>query len=407
MKTTIPEEDRYAALGVSSTKTEVHKAIKQLDKGIFPNAFCKIMPDIFTDDPNYCLIQHADGTGTKILVGYLIWKLTGDASVWKKEVLNALIMNTDDLACVNATDRYLVTLIINRNASLIPEEVISGLIEGCNEFCQKFLKSEGVMCRYAGGETADVGDQVRTLTVDNVITTRMLRSSVIDAGNIRPHSCLVSFSSTGQARWESEPNSGGRSNGYTLGRHEVLSAYYQGFKETYAPETPIDKIYSGDYRLEDPLPGDDSFTIGSALSSPTRTYLPLVRKLAAELGHKRISGLIHCSGGGQTKISNFGPPNVHYVKENPFPLPPLFKLFKNARDLSMRQMLKAYSCGGGLELVTPDEGVAKMAIAISEEEGIAARMSGETIPSDGKDTSNRVSIKTDEGWVNYTPNDLK
>lgn len=398
---------RYEQRGVSSEKKEVHAAIAHLDKGLFPGAFCKILPDILAGSPRYCNISHSDGAGTKAVLAYLIWKWTGDLRVWKGIIRDSMFMNLDDMMCAGALGPFLVTLTINRNKALIPGEVISILIQECQEVCD-WLTGFEIQCRFAGGETADVGDLVRTITVDNNITVRFKRSEVIDAGRIRPGAFIVGFSSTGQASWEDVPNSGMGSNGLTSARHDVLSREYRKHKETYAPETDKKLVYCGKHAHFESLSGDiGSMTIGQALLSPTRTYLPLAAKLFKEIGRKSFLGLIHCSGGGQTKIGKFGPKGILYLKSNPFPVPPLFRMLMNVRGLTIREAYQTYNMGHRFEAVIKTMKVANQCIEIARDCGIEAKIVGK-VYLDETNPSRRsvVSIKTgSDNWENYVIGD--
>lgn len=377
------KESRYAARGVSSRKDDVHTAIKNIDKGIFPGAFCKILPDFLGGDPKYCVIQHADGAGTKAGLAYLYWKLLDDMNVWRGVAQDSLVMNFDDMGCVGATEPFLVSGAIGRNAALIPGEVLTALIEGGESFLSMLTKY-GVECHNAGGETADLGDVVRTIVVDNTVTTRILRSDIIDASNITAPALIVGFSSTGQAVWEDFPNSGIGSNGLTNARHEALSLEYRKHHETYAPETNRELVYCGKYVLSDTLPGDSRFTIGTALLSPTRTYLPLIAYLFEKMGRKKFLGLIHCSGGGQTKIGKFGAPGVTYIKNNLFSIPPLFQMLKEVCGLPWSEMYEAYNMGHRMEAVVRTQDDAERCIKLAHDCGIDAQIIGNVV----KDATN-------------------
>lgn len=394
------EMSRYEQRGVSSSKIEVHAAIEKLDRGLFPGAFCKILPDYLANDSMYCCMQHADGAGTKAGLAYLFWRATGNLEVWKGIIRDSLFMNLDDAGCVGALGPFLVSLSIGRNKALIPGEVIKTLIEGCQEVCDQMTEL-GIPCIFTGGETADLGDLVRTITVDNTVTVRFRRDEVIDAREITNPAYIVGFSSTGQARWETEPNSGMGSNGLTNARHDVLSRYYRKFPETYAPETKLELVYCGDYGLYERLPGDNRFTIASALLSPTRTYLPLIKRLLEEVGRENILGFIHCSGGGQTKIGKFGQKGIVYHKYDPFPIPPLFKLLKEARGLSDRELYESYNMGHRLEAVVPTLKIAELCIKAAAADSIEAKVVGKVIPGDVPD-HRKVVINTDSGQESYT-----
>lgn len=398
--------------GVSTSKSGVHAAIKNLSKGLYPGAFCKILPDVICGDaafpegdPNYCNVMHADGSGSKSALAYLAWKLTGDLRVWGDIVIDSLVMNMDDVACVGSSGPFIVSSTIGRNTFRVSDDVTSSLINGTEDLCQ-FFCAEGIACYSNGGETADLPDNVRNIDINHTVMTRFRRENVIDAGNIRPRSHIIGFGSTGQAKWETRPNSGIGANGLTNARHDVLHPDYKKESETYAPEMPSEFVYIGEHKLEDPLPGDPTFTIQSALLSPTRTYFPLIQLLKKELGSKRIQAFIHCSGGGQAKIGKFGPPGIKYVKDNPFPLEPLFKFLMETRKLPLHQMLKAYNCGWRLELITADAGAAKAAIELSQAVGIPARKVGETDLNKNPD-ERQVTIRTGEdSWETYGPSEL-
>ncbi|MBI3335515.1 MAG: phosphoribosylformylglycinamidine cyclo-ligase [Candidatus Portnoybacteria bacterium] len=394
-------ESRYDQRGVSSLKPEVHSAIAKLDQGIFPEAFCKILPDYLAMDPKFCCIQHSDGAGTKSGLAYLIWKNHGSLKSWANIIRDSLFMNLDDVGCVGALGPFLVNLTINRNKALIPGEIIKLLIEECQAICD-FLTHYDIPCIFSGGETADVGDLVRTIVLDNTITVRMKRKDVIDAGRITHPALIVGFSSTGQAVWESFPNSGIGSNGMTNARHELLSSSYRKDTETYAPETNPDLIYCGDYALADYLPGDLRFTIGGALTSPTRTYLPLIYKLLSSIPRKHILGLIHCSGGGQTKIGKFGQLGITYLKYNLFPIPPLFELLHKARNLPPREMYQTYNMGHRLEVIVTSQTIADDCIAVAKECSIDARVVGEVVESNENQNMRQVVIETKLGREFYS-----
>lgn len=371
-------ESRYEQRGVSSDKREVHAAIAKLDKGLFPGAFCKILPDVLGDppDPRYVNISHPDGAGTKAIVAYLVWKLQKDLKAVRRIARCSLTANLDDAGCVGTTGPFLITQTLNRNAARITGEVVQQVIEGCQEFCD-LLTKWGAPCVFASGETADVADAVRTWLVDNNLTARFRKENVIDASEMAPGQLLVGFSSIGQALWEEEENSGIGCNGHTNARHDTLSLNYRLYTETFSPETEPDLIYNGAYRLDEPLPTDRRFTIASALLSPTRTYLPLLKQIFEKIGRRFIAGLIHCSGGGQAKIRKFGRTRNLYLKDKMFPVPPLFSFLQAAGGLSWEDVLKNYCVGHRLEAAVPDQTVADECIAISKECGIEAQVIGE------------------------------
>ncbi|TVR47303.1 MAG: phosphoribosylformylglycinamidine cyclo-ligase [Planctomycetota bacterium] len=349
---TTPADARYRARGVSSAKEDVHQAIAHLDAGLFPGAFCKVLPDLLSGDPESCLVLHADGAGTKSSLAYLAWRESGDVGVWKGIAQDSLVMNLDDCACAGAIGPYLVSNTIGRNAKRIPGEVIAAIIAGYGEVCAS-LEAEGITCHLAGGETADVGDLVRTVIVDSTIACRLPRREVIDASRMAAGDVIIGFSSTGRARWEGVDNAGIGSNGLTGARHELLAKHYaQSYPESHAPEIDPDFVYSGPYRLQDPLP-DSSMSIGQALLSPTRTYVPLIRDLIDALGVERIHGLIHASGGAHAKIGKFGH-GKRYILDALPPPPPLFRAIQAAAQVDWREMYTVYNCGVRLLAVVPE-----------------------------------------------------
>jgi len=377
---------RYEDRGVSATKREVHAAVAQAgnDQGLFPGAFCQVFLDHLMGDEEFCVAMHSDGTGTKFNVAYLAYLEAVRKAVLDPRVIrelfwgvaqDSIVMNIDDLICVGALGPFMLSQTINRNKLLVGAEVLTALIEGCQRFCAK-LTGLGIPCYVMGGETADVGDLVRTATVDNTIVTRMRRGDVIDASRMAPGDLIVGFSSTGQANWESEPNSGIGSNGFTNGRHDLLSPEYRRVLSTYAPEVNPDLIYRGPFILSDPLPTDQNFTVGSALLSPTRTYAPLVKQLLTAVPRSDIHGIIHCSGGGQTKIGKFGQFGNVYNKYYVFPVPPLFRMIQEASGLSWHEMYQCYNMGHRLEVVVPQMKTAEECIHISTDCGIEARIVG-------------------------------
>lgn len=360
--------------GVSASKEDVHNAIRNIDKGIFPNAFCKIIPDILGGDPAYCNIMHADGAGTKSSLAYAYWKETGDLSVWKGIAQDALIMNIDDLLCVGATDGILVSSTIGRNKNLIPGEVISAIINGTDELLEE-LRQMGVGAWPTGGETADVGDLVRTIIVDSTVTCRMKRSDVIDNANIRPGDVIVGLSSSGQATYEHDYNGGMGSNGLTSARHDVFSKYLaEKYPETYDKAVPDDLVYSGKLKLTDTVDGSP-INAGRLVLSPTRTYAPVVKKLLDGL-RPFIHGMIHCSGGAQTKIMHFVE-NMHIVKDNLFSVPPLFRTIHEQSGTDWAEMYKVFNMGHRFEVYLPEEYADKV-IEISRSFNIDAQIVGHT-----------------------------
>ncbi len=358
--------NRYMQRGVSAAKEDVHAAIKNIDKGIFPQAFCKIIPDILGGDPEYCNIMHADGAGTKSSLAYAYWRETGDLSVWKGIAQDALIMNTDDLLCVGAVDNILVSSTIGRNKMLIPGEVISAIINGTDELLSE-LRAMGIGIYATGGETADVGDLVRTIIVDSTVTCRMRRADVIDNANIRPGDVIVGLASYGQATYEKEYNGGMGSNGLTSARHDVFSKYLaEKYPETYDHAVPEELVYSGQYRLQDP--------VGKLVLSPTRTYAPVVRRLLDEL-RPHIHGMVHCTGGAQTKVLHFVGDNCRVIKDNMLPVPPLFRIIAEESGADWSEMYKVFNCGHRLEVyVSPED--AQAVIDISKSFNIDAQVVG-------------------------------
>ncbi len=375
-------DQRYNLRGVSASKEDVHNAIKNIDKGIFPKAFCKIIPDILGGDPEYCNIMHADGAGTKSSLAYLYWKETGDLSVWKGIAQDALIMNIDDLLCVGAVDNILVSSTIGRNKLLIPGEVISAIINGTDELLAE-LRAMGVGCYATGGETADVGDLVRTIIVDSTVTCRMKRADVIDNANIRPGDVIVGLASFGQATYEKEYNGGMGSNGLTSARHDVFAKYLaQKYPESYDAAVPEELVYSGNLKLTDKVEGSP-IDAGKLVLSPTRTYAPVVKKLLDAL-RPQIHGMVHCSGGAQTKVMHFVGDNCRVIKDNLFPVPPLFRTIKEQSNTDWAEMYKVFNMGHRLEVYLPAEYAAEV-IAISQSFNIDARIVGRIEESDKKE----------------------
>lgn len=364
---------RYAQRGVSASKEDVHDAIKNINKGLFPKAFCKIVPDYLTQDDDYCLVMHADGAGTKSALAYMYWKETGDLSVWKGIAQDALIMNIDDLLCVGATDNILLSSTIGRNKNNIPAAVISAIINGTETLIEE-LSEHGVNIHSTGGETADVGDLVRTIIVDSTVTARMKRSDVIDNANIRAGDVIVGLASFGKASYESVYNGGMGSNGLTSARHDVfhhlLAAKYP---ESYDPSVPKDLIYSGQISLTEKIP-DVPLDAGQLVLSPTRTYAPIIKKILTELSTKNIHGMVHCSGGAQTKILHFVE-GLHVIKDNMFAVPPLFELIQSQSKTNWKEMYQVFNCGHRMELyVNPN--VAQQIIDISRSFDVDAQIIG-------------------------------
>ncbi len=370
--------ERYMLRGVSASKEDVHNAIKNIDKGLYPKAFCKIIPDILGGDPEYCNIMHADGAGTKSSLAYAYWKETGDLSVWKGIAQDALIMNIDDLLCVGAVDNILVSSTIGRNKNLVPGSVISAIINGTDELLAE-LREMGVGAYATGGETADVGDLVRTIIVDSTVTCRMKRSDVINNANIRPGDVIVGLASFGQATYEKEYNGGMGSNGLTSARHDVFGKdIAKKYPETYDHAVPEELVYSGGLNLTDKVQ-DSPLDAGKLVLSPTRTYAPVVKKLLDAL-RPQIHGMIHCSGGAQTKILHFVD-GVHVIKDNMFPIPPLFRTIQEQSHTEWKEMYKVFNCGHRFEVYLPKE-YAQQVIEISKSFGIDARIIGRIEPSD-------------------------
>ena len=365
-------EERYMQRGVSASKEDVHNAIKNIDKGVFPNAFCKIVPDILGGDEQYCNIMHADGAGTKSSLAYIYWKETGDISVWKGIAQDAIIMNIDDLACVGALNNVLYSSTIGRNQKVIPGEVIAEIINGAEEVLQ-MLRDNGVNIISTGGETADVGDLVRTIIVDSTVTARIKKKDVYANDQIAPGDVIVGLASYGQANYETEYNGGMGSNGLTSSRHDVFSKVYaEKYPESYEPSIPKELIYSGNYLLTDAVEGAP-VNMGKLVLSPTRTYAPVIKQLIAELG-KYIHGMIHCSGGAQTKILHFVN-NLHIVKDNLLEIPPLFKLIHEESGTDWKEMYKVFNMGHRMEIYLP-EAFAESVIQISNSFGIEAQIIG-------------------------------
>lgn len=386
-------KQRYMMRGVSAMKEDVHNAIKNIDKGIFPQAFCKIIPDILGGDPEYCNIMHADGAGTKSSLAYMYWKETGDLSVWKGIAQDALIMNTDDLLCVGAVDNILVSSTIGRNKMLIPGEVISAIINGTDELMAQ-MREMGIGIYGTGGETADVGDLVRTIIVDSTVTCRMKRSEVINNANIRPGDVIVGLSSCGQATYEAEYNGGMGSNGLTSARHDVFSKYLaEKYPESYDKAVPEELVYSGSYKLTDSVEGSP-INAGKLVLSPTRTYAPVVKQLLDRL-RPEIHGMVHCTGGAQTKVLHFVSDNCRVVKDNMFPVPPLFKTIAKESGTDWAEMYKVFNMGHRLEVyIEPKH--AQEVIDISKSFNIDAQIVGHI-----EEGPRSLTIKSEFGEFNY------
>ncbi len=414
-------DNRYMQRGVSAAKEDVHAAIKNIDKGLYPKAFCKIIPDILGGDPAYCNIMHADGAGTKSALAYMYWKETGDLSVWKGIAQDAIVMNTDDLLCVGATDNILVSSTIGRNKLLIPGEVISAIINGTDELLQE-LRSMGIGIWPTGGETADVGDLVRTIIVDSTVTCRMKRSDVIDNANIRPGDVIVGLSSTGQATYEHRYNGGMGSNGLTSARHDVFAKYLaEKYPESYDHQVPDELVYSGRHTLTDSVECrvdsvefatamptsngtaeansklntlNSKLTVGQLVLSPTRTYAPVVKRLLDEL-RPEIHGMVHCTGGAQTKVLHFVGDNCRVIKDNMFPVPPLFQIIHDCSGTDWREMYQVFNMGHRMEVYVRPE-VASQVIAVSKAFNIDAQVVGHI-----EEGPRSLTIHSEFGEFNY------
>jgi phosphoribosylformylglycinamidine cyclo-ligase len=386
---------RYAQRGVSAGKEDVHNAIKNVDKGLFPKAFCKIVPDALTGDEDYCLVMHADGAGTKSALAYMYWKETGDLSVWKGIAQDALIMNIDDLLCVGATDRIMLSSTIGRNKNVIPGEVISAIINGSEELLAD-LKSFGVNIYSTGGETADVGDLVRTIIVDSTVTARMKRSDVIDNANIKPGDVIVGLASFGQASYETEYNGGMGSNGLTSARHDVFSKYLaDSYPESFDAAVPEELVYSGSKKLTDPIEGSP-LNAGKLVLSPTRTYAPIIKAILAKYTSDDIHGMVHCSGGAQTKILHFVE-DLHIIKDQLFEVPPLFKLIQEESGTDWKEMYQVFNMGHRMEIYC-DPALASEIISISESFDVAAKIVGRV---EASETGKKLSIQSVFGKFDY------
>ncbi len=385
---------RYAQRGVSASKEDVHNAIKNVDKGLFPRAFCKIVPDHLTNDDDYCLIMHADGAGTKSSLAYMYWKETGDVSVWKGIAQDALIMNIDDLLCVGATDNILLSSTIGRNKNKIPGEVISAIIIGTEELISD-LKEFGVTIHSTGGETADVGDLVRTIIVDSTVTARMKRKDVIDNANIKAGDVIVGLASFGKAAYETEYNGGMGSNGLTSARHDVFHKYLADkYPESFDAEVPEDLVYAGNTRLTDEV-ANAPIDAGKLVLSPTRTYAPIIKAILSKYDSESIHGMIHCSGGAQTKILHFVD-DLHIIKDNMFDIPPLFKLIQEQSKTDWKEMYQVFNCGHRMELYVSPE-VAEDIMFISQSFNVEAQIIGRVEASDRK----KLTITSEYGNFEY------
>lgn len=387
------DTSRYIQRGVSASKEDVHNAISSLDKGLFPKAFCKVVPDILANDPDYCTVMHADGAGTKSSLAYLYWRETGDMSVWKGIAQDAIVMNIDDLLCVGITNNILLSSTIGRNKNLIPGEVIEAIIKGTEEFCQHMCDL-GVGITLTGGETADVGDLVRTVIVDSTVTARAKRSAIISNGNIQDGDVIIGLCSYGQAKYEAEYNSGMGSNGLTSARHDVFARYVaEKYPESYDPMMPRELAYSGKYRLEELIP-EIGLTAGKMVLAPTRTYAPIIARVL-ESYRPFIHGLVHCSGGAQTKVLNFVD-NLHVVKDNLFPIPPLFRIIQEQSGTSWPEMYKVFNMGHRFEIYIFPE-FADDILSISKEFGVDARVIGYCSESKGR----KLTLRTEAGEFQY------
>ncbi len=385
---------RYALRGVSASKEDVHNAIKNVDKGLFPQAFCKIVPDYLTNDDDYCLIMHADGAGTKSSLAYMYWKETGDISVWKGIAQDALIMNIDDLLCVGAVDNIMLSSTIGRNKNIVPGEVISAIINGTEELISD-LNAFGVTIHSTGGETADVGDLVRTIIVDSTVTARMKRADVINNANIKAGDVIVGLSSSGQATYEKSYNGGMGSNGLTSARHDVFSKYLaEKYPESFDASVPSDLVYSGNMTLTDTVEGSP-INAGQLVLSPTRTYAPIIKKIVSKYKSDSVHGMVHCSGGAQTKILHFIK-NLHIIKDNMFPIPPLFKLIQEQSKTDWKEMYQVFNCGHRMELYVPSE-IAEDIIEISKSFNVDAQIIGRVMSSN----KTELTINSEFGEFRY------
>jgi phosphoribosylformylglycinamidine cyclo-ligase len=386
-------QDKYGLRGVSSQKEDVHNAIRHVDKGLYPKAFCKIIPDLLGNDPEYCNIMHADGAGTKSSLAYLYWRETGDMSVWKGIAQDAIVMNTDDLLCVGVTGPFLLSSTIGRNKNRIPGEVIAAIINGTEEFCAN-MRDMGIEIYTTGGETADVGDLVRTVIVDSTLTARAIRSDIISNHTIVPGQVIVGFASYGKATYESEYNGGMGSNGLTSARHDVFSSEYrEKYPESYDTALPENVVYCGSKKLTDAVAGSP-LDAGKLVLSPTRTYAPLVQSILKEL-RPAVKGMVHCSGGGQTKVLHFTD-NLHVVKNNLLPIPPLFQMIKEESGTAWDEMFRVFNMGHRLEIYT-DEKSAETMIQLAKSYDIDSQIIGYTEASDAKS----LSISGEWGELRY------
>jgi len=390
----LSNSSKYDSRGVSFDKKDVHEAIKNIDKGLFPNAFCKIIPDLISGDDDYCVVMHADGAGTKSSLAYAYWKETGNLDVWRGISQDSLIMNIDDLICVGAIDNIIVSSTIGRNKKLIPGEVIKTIIEG-NEFVISKLNSHGINIKSSGGETADVGDLVKTIIVDSTVVCRLKKEDVIDNSNIKNGNVIVGLASFGKTNYEDQYNSGIGSNGLTSARHDVFNKYLKDkFPETYDNSLPDDLIYSGSKKLTDKIEGTN-LNAGQLVLSPTRTYAPVMKEIFSKINRKRINGLIHCSGGAQTKVMNFIH-NKHIIKDNLFDIPPVFNLIQKESNTSWKEMYQVFNMGHRLEIYT-DKLTADEIINICNSFNLDAQIIGRVEDSD----ENQLTIKSSKGVFTY------
>ena len=386
--------NRYKLRGVSSDKEDVHEAIKNQDKGLYPKAFCKILPDLISESKDHALVIHSDGAGTKSSLAYIYWKETGDLSVWKGIAQDSIVMNLDDVACIGAIDNIVLSSTIGRNKNKIPGQVISKIISGTNEILS-YYRDLGINIHSGGGETADVGDLVRTIIVDSCLTVRIKKDQIIDNANIKPGNVIIGLSSTGLSSYDKEYNSGIGSNGLTSARHDVLSKYLKNlYPESFDPEVPNELTYSGSKKLTDTLDGLD-LDIGRMLLSPTRSYAPLLKMIFDNVGRNKINGIIHCTGGGQTKVLHFID-NLHVIKDKLFEIPPIFKLIQNESGTDSKEMYKVFNMGHRMEIYTDSVNASEI-IKISESVGIDAKIIGKVVKSDYK----KLTIQSELGNFEY------
>ena len=386
--------NRYKLRGVSSDKEDVHEAIKNQDKGLYPKAFCKILPDLISESKDHALVIHSDGAGTKSSLAYIYWKETGDLSVWKGIAQDSIVMNLDDVACIGAIDNIVLSSTIGRNKNKIPGQVISEIISGTNEILS-YYRDLGINIHSGGGETADVGDLVRTIIVDSCLTVRIKKDQIIDNANIKPGNLIIGLSSTGLSSYDTEYNSGIGSNGLTSARHDVLSKYLKSlYPESFDPEVPDDLTYCGSKKLTDKLDGLD-IDVGRMLLSPTRSYAPLLKMIFDNVGRNNINGIIHCTGGGQTKVLHFID-NLHIVKDNLFEIPPIFKLIQNESGTDSKEMYKVFNMGHRMEIYTDSVNASEI-IEISKSVGIDAKVIGKVVKSDHK----KLTIHSELGNFEY------